>query len=155
MPIFKAGDSSASTNYRPISVITFFTKAFEKIVYNKLFNFICNNNILYDHQYGFRKGRSTQQAIITLVDRITKSQDIGNIVITLLIDLKKAFDTIDHRILLRKLYSYRIKGTMFKWIESYLTGRSQYVIFDGKVSETPSMKCGVPQGSILGPLVFI
>ena len=105
VPIFKAGDSSALTNYRPISVLTFFTKVFEKIVYNKLFNFISDNNILYDHQYGFRKGRSTQQAIITLVDRITKSQDIGDIVITLLIDLKKAFDTIDHRILLRKLYS--------------------------------------------------
>ena len=155
VPIFKAGDSSALTNYRPISVLTFFTKVFEKIVYNKLFNFISDNNILYDHQYGFRKGRSTQQAIITLVDRITKSQDIGDIVITLLIDLKKAFDTIDHRILLRKLYSYGIRGTMFKWIESYLTGRSQYVIFDGKVSETRSIKCGVPQGSILGPLLFI
>ena len=106
VPIFKAGDSSALTNYRPISVLTFFTKVFEKIVYNKLFNFISDNNILYDHQYGFRKGRSTQQAIITLVDRITKSQDIVDVVITLLIDLKKAFDTIDHRILLRKLYSY-------------------------------------------------
>ena len=86
---------------------------------------------------------------------ITKSQDIGDIVITLLIDLKKAFDTIDHRILLRKLYSYGIRGTMFKWIESYLTGRSQYVIFDGKVSESRSIECGVPQGSILGPLLFI
>ena len=75
--------------------------------------------------------------------------------ITLLIDLKKVFDTIDHRILLRKLYSYGIRGTMFKLIESYLTGRSQYVIFDGKVSETRSIKCGVPQGSILGPLLFI
>ena len=114
VPIFKAGESSALTNYRPISVLTFFTKVFEKIVYNKLFNFISDNNILYDHQYGFRKGRSTQQAIITLVDRITKSQDIGDIVITLLIDLKKAFDTINHRILLRKLYSYGIRGTMFK-----------------------------------------
>ena len=155
VPIFKAGDSSALTNYRPIFVLTFFTKVFEKIVYNKLFNFISDNNIFYDHQYGFRKGRSTQQAIITLVDRITKSQNIGDIVITLLIDLKKAFDTIDHRILLRKLYSYGIRGTMFKWIESYLTGRSQYVIFDGKVSETRSIKCGVPQGSILGPLLFI
>ena len=143
------------TNYRRISVLTFFTKVFEKIVYNKLFNFISDNNILYDHEYGFRKSHSTQQAIITLVDRITKSQDIGDIVITILIDLKKVFDTIDHRILLRKLYSYGIRGTMFKLTESYLTGRSQYVIFDGKVSETRSIKCGVPQGSILGPLLFI
>ena len=155
VPIFKAGDSSALTNYRPISVLTFFAKVFEKIVYNKLLNFISDNNILYDHQYGFRKGRSTQQAIITLVDKITKSQDIGDIVITLLIDLKKAFDTIDHQILLRKLYSYGIRGSMLKWMESYLTDRSQYVVFDGKVSQTRGIKCGVPQGSILGPLLFI
>ena len=155
VPIFKAGDSSVLTNYRPISVLTFFAKVFEKIVYNKLLNFISDNNILYDHQYGFRKGRSTQQAIITLVDKITKSQDKGDIVITLLIDLKKAFDTIDHRILLRKLYSYGIRGSMLKWMESYLTDRSQYVVFDGKVSETRSIECGVPQGSILGPLLFI
>ena len=155
VPIFKAGDSSALTNYRPISVLTFFAKVFEKIVYNKLLNFISDNNIFYDHQYGFRKGRSTQQAIITLVDKITKSQDIGDIVITLLIDLKKAFDTIDHRILLRKLYSYGIRGSMLKWMESYLTDRSQYVVFDGKVSQTRGIKCGVPQGSILGPLLFI
>ena len=155
VPIFKAGDSSALTNYRPISVLTFFAKVFEKIVYNKLLNFISDNNILYDHQYGFRKGRSTQQAIITLVDKITKSQDIGDIVITLLIDLKKAFDTIDHRILLRKLYSYGIRGSMLKWMESYLTDRSQYVVIDGKVSQTRGIKCGVPQGSILGPLLFI
>ena len=88
MPIFKAGDSSAITNYRPISVLTFFGKVFEKIVYSKLLNCISDNNILCDHQFCFCKGRSTQQAIITLVDKITKSQDIGNIVITLLIDLK-------------------------------------------------------------------
>ena len=112
-------------------------------------------NVLYDHQYGFRKGRSTQQAIITLVDRITKSQDIGDIVIALFIDLKKAFDTIDHRILFRKLYSYGIRGSMLKWFESYLTARSQYVVFDGEASKTHGVKCGVPQGSILGPLLFI
>ena len=82
VPIFKAGDSSALTNYRPISAITFFAKVFEKIVYNKLLNFISDNNILYDHQYGFRKGRSTQQASITLVDKITKSSGIYSRAIT-------------------------------------------------------------------------
>ena len=74
--------------------------------------------------------------------------------ITLLIDLKKAFDTIDHPILFRKLYSYGIRGSMLKWMESYLTDRSQYVVFDGKVSDTHGIKC-VPQGFILGPLLFI
>ena len=75
--------------------------------------------------------------------------------LTLLIDLTKAFETIDHRILLRKLYSYGIRGSMLKWMQSYLTDRLQYVVFDGKVSETHGIKCGVPQGSILGPLLFI
>ena len=90
VPIFKAGDSSALTNYRPISVLTFFAKVFEKIVYNKIVDFNSGHNVLYDHQYGFRKGRSTQHVIITFVDKITKSQDMGDIVIAILIDLKKA-----------------------------------------------------------------
>ena len=155
VPIFKAGDSSALTNYRQISVLTFFAKVFEKVVYNKILDFISDHNVLYDHQYGFRKGRSTQHAIITLVDRITKSQDMGDIVIAILIDLKKAFDTVDHKILLRKLCAYGIRGNMLKWFESYLSHRTQYVVFDGEKSDTDSIKCGVPQGSILGPLLFI
>ena len=97
----------------------------------------------------------SKPSLLALVDKITKSQDKGDIMITLLIDLKKAFDTIDHRILLRKLYSYGIRGSMLKWMESYLTERSQYVVFDGKVSGTHGIKCAVPQGSILGPLLFI
>ena len=128
---------------------------FEKIVYNLILDFISDHNVLYDHQYGFRKGRSTQHAIITLVDKITKSQDMGDIVIAILIDLKKAFDTVDHKILLRKLNAYGIRGNMLKWFESYLSNRTQYVVFDGEKSDTNSIKCGVPQGSILGPLLFI
>ena len=125
---------------------------FEKVVYNKVLDFISDYNVLYDHQYNFRKGRSTQHAIITLIDRITKSQDMGDMVIAILIDLKKAFDTVDHKILHRKLYAYRIRGNMLKWFESYLSHRTQYVVFDGEKSDTDSVKCGVPQGSILGPL---
>ena len=155
VPIFKSGDPSLLTNYRPISVLSFFSKVFERIVYDYLFDFICTNNILHDYQFGFRPGHSTQQAIITLIDKITKSLDNGDIVISLFIDLKKAFDTVDHRILLRKLYAYGIRGTMLKWIESYLSGRTQYVVFDGQESEIHGIQCGVPQGSILGPLLFI
>ena len=155
VPIFKSGDPSLLTNYRPISILSFFSKVFERIVYDYLFDFICTNNILYDYQFGFRPKHSTQQAIITLIDKITKSLDNGDIVISLFIDLKKAFDTVDHRILLRKLYAYGIRGTMLKWIESYLSGRTQYVVFDGQESEIHGVQCGVPQGSILGPLLFI
>ena len=126
VPIFKSGDPSLLTNYRPISILSFFSKVFKRIVYDYLFDFICTNNILYDYQFGFRPKHSTQQAIITLIDKITKSLENGDIVISLFIDLKKAFDTVDHRILLRKLYAYGIRGTMLKWIESYVSGRTQY-----------------------------
>ena len=115
-----------------------------------MFDFICDNNIQYDYQFGFRPKHSTQQAIITLFDNITKSLDNGNIAISIFIDLKKAFDTVDHRILLRKLYAYGIRGPMLKWIESYLTGRTQYVVFDGEKSEVRTVQCGVPQGSNTG-----
>ena len=101
VPVFKSRDPSLFTNYRPISVLPFLSKVFEKIVYNYLFDFICDNNILYDYQFGFRPKHSTQQAIITLFDNITKSLDNGNVAISIFIDLKKAFDTVDHRILLR------------------------------------------------------
>ena len=108
---------------------------FEKIVYNKILDFISGHNVLYVHQYGFRNGCPTQHAIIILVDKITKSQDMGDIVIAILIDLKKAFDTVDHKILLRKLYVYGIRGYMLKWFESYLSNRTQYVVFDGEKSD--------------------
>ena len=155
VPIFKSGDPSLLSNYRPISVLSFFSNIFEKIVYNLVFDFLSDNEVLYDYQFGFRSKHSTQQALITLVDRITKSLDQNNIIISLFIDLKKAFDTVHHRILLLKLYAYGIRGVLLKWFESYLTDRSQYVIYDGVRSETKVVECGVPQGSILGPLLFI
>ena len=95
---------------------------------------MCDNEVLYDYQFGFRSGHSTQQALITLVHRFTKSQDMSNIVISLFIDLKKAFNTVHHRILL------------LKWFKSYQTGSSQYAIYDGVKSETSVVQCGVPQG---------
>ena len=110
VPIFKGGDQAQLTNYRPISVLSFFSKVFEKIMYNHLLDFIDLNHIIYDHQYGFRQKHSTQQAIITLVDRITNSLDKGDIVISVFLDLKKAFDTVDHSTLLKKLYAYGIRG---------------------------------------------
>ena len=155
VPIFKAGDPAQVSNYRPISVLTTFSKIIENIVYNHLLDFLSKNEALYEYQFGFRPSHSTQQAIITLVDRITKSLDNGNFAVAILLDLKKAFDTVDHKILLKKLYAYGIRGIFLKWFESYLSGRTQYVVFDGVQSETHRVDCGVPQGSILGPLLFI
>ena len=155
VPIYKCGDSSNISNYRPISVLSFFSKVFEKIMYNIVIDFMDNNNAIYKYQFGFRQKHSTQQAIITLVNKITTCLNSGDLVIGVFLDLKKAFDTVDHNILLKKLYAYGIRGIALKWFESYLTDRSQYVTFDGIRSDTQTIKCGVPQGSILGPLLFV
>ena len=155
VPIFKSGDSTKITNYRPISVLTFFSKIFERIVYNYITAFMNEHNVIYKYQFGFREKHSTQQAIICLVEKITHSLDSGDIVIGIFLDLKKAFDTVNHRILLNKLYAYGIRGNILKWFRSYLTDRLQYVTYDDSKSTTRSLTCGVPQGSILGPLLFI
>ena len=154
-PIFKAGDEQLITNYRPISVLNFFSKIFEKVVANYIVDFLESNNILYEHQYGFRKGHSTNHAVITLVERVAKALDTGKIVVGVYLDIRKAFDAIDHHILLRKLYSLGIRGNLYTWIKSYLTNRSQFVMYNNSKSETKFITHGVPQGSILGPLFFI
>ena len=155
VPIFKAGASNKITNYRPISVLSFFSKVFEKIIYNHLIDFMNHNDILYGYQFGFRKGHSTQQAIITLVNKIISCLDNGDLVIGVFLDLKKAFDTVDHKILLKILYTYGVRDVALKLLESYLSDRYQYVVYDNQKSETLSITCGVPQGSIQGPMLFI
>ena len=155
VPIFKSGDSSQITNYRPISVLSCFSKIFERIMYNHLYDFMEQYNIIYDYQFGFRQKHSTQQAIISLVQNITQSLDSGDIVIGLFLDLKKAFDTVNHDILLRKLHAYGIRGNILTWFNSYLTYRSQFVALDEENSDIRNIKCGVPQGSILGPFFLL
>ena len=117
-------------------------------------DFIDNNKIMYKYQFGFRQGHSTQHATIYLVEKITRSLDSRDIVIGIFLDLKKAFDTVDHKIMIRKLYAYGIRGSILNWFISYLEDRSPYVAFDEAHSSTQPNKCGIPQGSILGPLLF-
>ena len=148
-------DEQLITNYGPISVLNFFSKIFEKVVANYIVDFLESNNILYEHQYGFRKGHSTNHAVITLVERVAKALDTGKIVVGVYLDIRKAFDAIDHPILLRKLYSLGIRGNLYTWIKSYLTNRSQFVMYNNSKSETKYITHGVPQVSILGPLFFI
>ena len=121
VPIFKIGNQTELTNYRPISVLSFFSYAFEKMMYSHLLDFIEQTKILYKHKYGFRRKHSTQQAIITLVDGITNSLDRADIVISTFLDLKKEFDTVDHPTLQNKLYAYGIRGNAFNWLKRYLS----------------------------------
>ena len=155
IPIYKSGDKTSIENYRPISVLSVFSKVFEKIMYNHLINFINKHNILYKYQFGFRKRHSTNHAIITLVDKISTALDRGNVVIGCFLDLKKAFETVNHSILISKLYKYGIRGNSLQWFKSYLANRQQFVQIHTSKSNTETVTCGVPQSSILGPLLFI
>ena len=124
-------------------------------MYNRLIKFINKYKLLYKYQFGFRKDHSTYMALIILVDKITSALDNGEFALTVLIDFRKAFDTVDHQILLGKLYHYGIRGVALDWITSYLKDRMQYVCYNSTNSTPKLIACGVPQGSILGPLLFI
>ena len=124
-------------------------------MYNHVVEFMDKNNIIYKYQFGFRQKHSTQQAIISLVNKITSCIDSSDLMIGVFLDLKKVFDTVNHTILISKMYAYGIRGNILKWCESYLTDRSRYVTYDGIKSNASFLNCGVPQGSILGPLLFI
>ena len=154
IPIYKTGAKDEFSNYRPISLLPQFSKILENLFDDRLEQFISKNNILTDCQFGFRTGRSSSMAIVNLMEKITNSLDNMKAVISVFIDLKKAFDTIDHTILLQKLNHYGIRGIVNQWICSYLTYRKQYVQIKGTKSSLERIICGVPQGSILGPTLF-
>lgn len=154
-PVFKSGDNFKFSNYRPISILPSASKILEKIMYVRLSDFISHNNILSPHQYGFRAKRSTYMAINDLYCRITEDLDNKLNSLGIFLDLSKAFDTLNHNILLGKLNLYGIRGLANTWLESYLSNRKQYVVYDHSKSADSNIVCGVPQGSILGPLLFL
>ena len=154
-PVFKKGNKECIENYRPVSILPVFGKVFEKIIYKRLYSFLSSNGVLHDQQFGFRKGHSTTHALHKSVNDITKSIANNKHVLGIFIDLSKAFDTLDHNILLRKLENYGIRGHALTLLKSYLSSRLQCVSFHDATSEVLEVKYGVPQGSILGPLLFL
>ena len=154
-PIFKAGDKSLFNNYRPISILPYISKIVEKILHSRIMTFLLNSNILSNCQYGFQKNKSTYMPLLLIQENVTKSFENGNSMCGLYLDLKKAFDTVDHEILLCKLEKYGFGDASLEIMKSYLSNRLQCVDYKGVMSSLKHVKIGVPQGSILGPLLFL
>ena len=155
IPIYKKNDLHLFENYRPISILPSFSKIFEKILYNQMFNYFTNSDLFYKSQYGFRSLHSTEYAALELIERIIADMDQNLQPMTIFMDFSKAFDTLNHKILLHKLKHYGFSEKSIQLITSYLGDRFQYVNFKDASSEYLKIECGVPQGSILGPFFFI
>ena len=134
-------------------MLSIFNRIFEKLVYKRLIKFVNKHNILYSSQYGFRSRHSTQHATLEILNDILSNFDKGQFTYCLFIDLKKAFDTVNYDILLLENYGFRV--VVNDWFKSYLIGRGQYTTVNGYISDSHQTLCGVPQGSVLGPLLFL
>ena len=155
LPIYKCNDPSNFSNYRPISLLPQFSKLLEKLYNKRLMQFLNVNNVIYNSQYGFRQNHSTELAVLEMVEKISDALDKKMFSVGLFIDLKKAFDTLNHNILIEKLKFYGIRGVASDWLISYLSNRKQFVNFNNVNSDYQTIKCGIPQGSIIGPILFI
>ena len=154
-PIYKEGDKSEKSNYRPISVLPVISRLFERLLYDQLYQHLNSNNLLAKEQSGFRKLHSTLTCLIKSTDEWYSALDNGQLVVLVLIDQNKAFDTVDHNILCQKLEHNGLRRRELAWFKYYLSNRKQYCSINGVESQLMDINIGVPQGSCLGPLLFI
>ena len=154
-PIYKKNDKTRCENYRPISLLSNLSKLYERAMHTRIYDFLEQSNVFYKFQFGFRKKYSTNHALLSIVEEIRESLDKKSFACGVFIDLEKAFDTVNHNILLGKLEHYGIRGIANDWFRSYLTSRKQRVKLGCEKSDYLDITCGVPQGSILGPLLFL
>ena len=155
IPIFKKDNELLCENYRPISLLPIFSKIIEKIIYKQMYDYLTKNNLIYNKQFGFRGNHSTSHAVISLTESIKLNMDKGFYSAGVFIDLQKAFDTVNHKILSKKLFCYGFRGVSHNLLVSFLSNRKQFVSIQGFNSEILEVRCGVPQGSTLGPLLFL
>jgi len=154
--IYKKNDKALMDNYRPIALLSTFSKVFEKAFCKRLLSFLDNNDVLSESQYGFRKRRSTVHAVLEFYLHTINSMMNGEQILATYIDMSKAFDTVKHNILLKKLSLYGVRGPALSWVRSYLTDRSLFVLHDSHKSRQKQLKpFGVPQGSVIGPILFL
>ena len=155
IPCHKGDSILEMSNYRPISLLPIFSKVFEKLMYTRVISFIKKHNILFENQFGFQSNMCTEFAVNSLINNITKCLENKETGICIFLDFAKAFDTVNHDILLKKLEYYGLRGLAQKWFKSYLSNRMQGTDIGGVQSSLNYIKCGVPQGSVLGPLLFL